>query len=250
MPRTVRTGECGAYGDPMSGRPRVVLVEDDTTVAAVVAQYLRADDYDVVVHTDGAAAAEALRTGLPDVLVVDRMLPGVSGDELCALVRARSDIPVLMLTARGSVEERIEGLETGADDYLTKPFAMRELQLRVRALLRRRLPSDSSAVFTTGPFRVDPVRRRVWSDGREVVLTAREYDLLVHFARRAGEAVTRDDLLREVWGWTFGDAATVTVHVRRLREKIEPDPRFPRYLRTVWGAGYRFVPEGDVRAVD
>lgn len=232
----------------MAAQPSVVVVEDDATVRTVVADYLRADGYDVVAYGDGTTALAALASDLPDVLVIDRMLPGVSGDELCIDVRRRSDVPVLMLTARGSVEDRIGGLERGADDYLTKPFAMRELQLRVRALLRRRVGAGGSSDFSVGPLRVDPVGRRVWNGADEVMLTAREYDLLLHLARHPDRVFTRDELLRAVWGWTFGDASTVTVHVRRLREKIELDPGSPVYLRTVWGAGYRFVPEGDGRA--
>ncbi|WP_314454525.1 response regulator transcription factor [uncultured Microbacterium sp.] len=229
----------------MAAQPSVVVVEDDATVRTVVAEYLRADGYDVVAYSDGSTALAALASDLPDVLVIDRMLPGVSGDELCIDVRRRSDVPVLMLTARGSVEDRIGGLERGADDYLTKPFAMRELQLRVRALLRRRVGAAGSSDFSVGPLRVDPAGRRVWNGADEVVLTAREYDLLLHLARHPERVFTRDELLQAVWGWTFGDASTVTVHVRRLREKIEVDPGSPVYLRTVWGAGYRFVPAGD-----
>jgi DNA-binding response OmpR family regulator len=232
----------------MSAHPRVVVVEDDPTVRAVVADYLRADGYDVVTYGDGTSARAALASALPDVLVVDRMLPGVSGDELCVDVRRRSDLPVLMLTARGSVEDRIGGLEQGADDYLAKPFAMRELQLRVGALLRRRVGTAGAGEFSVGPLRVDPVGRRVWTAAGEVTLTSREYDLLLHFARHPQRVFTRDELLRAVWGWTFGEATTVTVHVRRLREKIEPDPHSPVYLRTVWGAGYRFAPDGDAHA--
>lgn len=232
----------------MSAHPCVVVVEDDATVRTVVADYLRADGYDVVTYGDGPSALAALASALPDVLVVDRMLPGVSGDDLCSDVRRRSDVPVLMLTARGSVEDRIGGLERGADDYLTKPFAMRELQLRVRALLRRRVGAAGAGEFTVGPLRVDPVGRRVWTAAGEVTLTSREYDLLLHFARHPERVFTRDELLEAVWGWTFGEATTVTVHVRRLREKIEPDPHTPIHLRTVWGAGYRFVPGGDAHA--
>lgn len=232
----------------MSAHPSVVVVEDDATVRTVVADYLRADGYDVSTYGDGASAIAALASSLPDVLVVDRMLPGVSGDELCSDVRRRSDVPVLMLTARGSVEDRIGGLERGADDYLTKPFAMRELQLRVRALLRRRVGAAGAGEFTVGPLRVDPVGRRVWTAAGEVALTSREYDLLLHFARHPERVFTRDELLEAVWGWTFGEATTVTVHVRRLREKIELEPHAPIYLRTVWGAGYRFMPTGDAHA--
>ncbi|WP_225734864.1 response regulator transcription factor [Pseudoclavibacter endophyticus] len=229
------------------GGARVMVVEDDTTVRSVVGDYLRAAGLEVSLHADGTSARSALERALPDVLVVDRMLPGVSGDELCREVRARSDIPILMLTALGAVKDRIAGLEHGADDYLAKPFAMRELQLRVQALLRRRAVVVAAGAFTAGDFVVDPVRRvaTVAGSGRELALTSREYDLFLFFARNPGRVLTRDEILREVWNWRVGDGATITVHVRRLREKIEPDPRFPVYLRTEWGEGYRFTPRPD-----
>ncbi|WP_209306760.1 response regulator transcription factor [Microbacterium paludicola] len=232
----------------MDGAPRVMVVEDDHTVRTVIGEYLRSAGYAVELHGDGATAAAALGREIPDLVVLDRMLPGVSGDELCRQVRAASDAPVLMLTALGTVEDRIAGLEHGADDYLAKPFSMRELQLRVAALLRRRRAADPVAVISAGRFRIDPARRRAWVDGREVGMTTREYDLLLHLARHAGELIPRDALLREVWGWAGSDASTVTVHVRRLREKIEPDPAIPVYLRTEWGRGYRFTPDGDAGA--
>ncbi|WP_029149562.1 response regulator transcription factor [Microbacterium indicum] len=231
----------------MQSEPRVMVVEDDAAVRTVVGDYLGAAGLAVSLYGDGVSAREALRRELPDVLVVDRMLPGASGDEICREVRERSDLPILMLTALGGVENRIEGLEHGADDYLTKPFAMRELQLRVQALVRRRRAADPVAVLTAGRFRIDPAHRRAWADDREIALTTREYELLLHLARHADELLTRDDLLRSVWGWAAGDGSTVTVHVRRLREKIEPDPRDPVYLRTVWGEGYRFTPSGSAR---
>lgn len=229
----------------MDSAPRVMVVEDDPTVRAVVGDYLRDAGLTVSLHGDGLSARAAIADGVPDLLVVDRMLPGISGDELCREVRAGSDVPILMLTALGGVDQRIEGLEFGADDYLSKPFAMRELLLRVRALLRRRQAADPVSVFQAGRFRVEPAHRRAWVDGREIALTTREYELLLHLARHPDRVLTRDDLLRAVWGWNVGDSSTVTVHVRRLREKIERDPRFPEYLRTEWGRGYRFTPEGD-----
>ena len=222
-----------------------MVVEDDDTVRTVIGEYLRASGCAVELHGDGASARAALTSAIPDLVILDRMLPGVSGDELCRQVRAASDAPVLMLTALGGVEERIAGLEHGADDYLAKPFSMRELQLRVAALLRRRRAIDPVAVVTVGDFRIDPARRRAWVAGREIAMTTREYELLLHLARHAGRPLTREALLREVWGWAGPDASTVTVHVRRLREKIEPDPAAPVYLRTEWGRGYRFTPEGD-----
>ncbi|MBL3686252.1 DNA-binding response regulator [Leucobacter zeae] len=222
-----------------------MVVEDDPAVRAAVAVSLSRLGFDVEAHDNGVSAARALAERTPDVLIVDRMLPGRSGDELCREVRSAGGTPILMLTALAEVEDRIEGLELGADDYLAKPFSLRELALRVRALLRRsRAAAAAADLLTVGRFSCDAAHRRVWVDGRETVLTGREYELLHYFMRHPGETVSRDALLEDAWGWSIGDAATVTVHVRRLREKVEPDPGDPRYLRTVWGAGYRFTPDG------
>jgi DNA-binding response OmpR family regulator len=223
----------------MQAGVRVMIVEDDATVRTVVADYLRAAGCEVSQHADGASALDAVAAGMPDLLIVDRMLPNLDGDELSRRVRAFSSVPIIMLTALDGVEERIRGLESGADDYLTKPFSLRELQLRVNAQLRRSHTSAAPLTFTAGRFRVDPAHRRVWADGREIVLTAREYELFLYLVQNPDRVVSRDEILREVWQWGFGDASTVTVHVRRLREKIEPDPRIPCFLRTEWGAGYR-----------
>lgn len=217
-----------------------MLIEDDPTVRSVVGEYLRVKGFDVQEHSDGARACMAARDELPDLMIVDRMLPGLSGDEVCRDIRTYSDVPIIMLTALSSIDERIEGLEQGADDYLGKPFSLRELHLRVQALLRRRTAVSSQAVIAVDSFRVDLTRRRVWEKGREITLTTREFELFVYLLRNVGRVISREELLREVWGWGFGDASTVTVHVRRLREKIEQDPRFPSHLVTVWGAGYQF----------
>lgn len=221
----------------------VMLVEDDATVRMVVADHLRAAGHDVEQHADGSVALAAARERTPDLLIVDRMLPGLDGDRLCREVRAFSGVPIIMLTALDGVEQRITGLEHGADDYLTKPFSLRELQLRVQAQLRRSTARTAPLQFTAGDFRVDPEHRRAWVRGREAALTSREYELLLFFVRSEGRVASRDEILRGVWQWGFGDASTVTVHVRRLREKIEPDPRSPRYLHTEWGVGYRFTTE-------
>lgn len=222
-----------------------MLVEDDHTLRTVVGDYLRAGGFRVAQFPDGLSARGALRTELPDVLVVDRMLPGVSGDELCREARAASErLPIIMLTALDTVGDRIDGLELGADDYVAKPFALRELQLRISAMLRR-ATSSAPEPYSVGGFRVDPARRRVWHGTREIALTAREYELFLYLSQHPDRALSRDEILREVWGWSFGDASTVTVHVRRLREKIECDPRDPHFLLTEWGAGYRFTTAGE-----
>ncbi|WP_238396188.1 response regulator transcription factor [Mycolicibacterium sp. CBMA 234] len=223
----------------------VMLVEDDRRVRTAVAAFLRAKGFRVAEYDDGETARRAVLDAMPDVLVLDRMLPGLSGDDLLRDIRTRSDVPVIMLTALGASGHRIDGLELGADDYLAKPFALRELQLRIAKLLRHRASRQSPlAPFTVGRFRIDPSLRRITCDGADVVLSGREYELLLFLLKNPDRVVSRDEMLREVWGWNSGDASTVTVHVRRLREKIEPNPREPEYLRTEWGAGYRFTPSG------
>ncbi len=222
-----------------------MVVEDDAAVRTVVADHLRAAGCDVAQHADGAAAWDAIARQMPELLILDRMVPGIDGDELCRRIRAVSNVPIIMLTAMDGFDRRIEGLEFGADDYLTKPFSLRELHLRVNAQLRRTTATAAPLAFTAGGFRVDPAHRRVWVDGNEIPLTTREYELMLFLVRNAGRVVSREEILREVWQWAFGDASTVTVHVRRLREKIEPDPRSPRYLHTEWGAGYRFTTQGE-----
>jgi DNA-binding response OmpR family regulator len=222
----------------------VMIVEDDAAVRTAVGDYLRAAGYSVTAVADGGLARDKLAVQTPDVLVLDRMLPLVGGDVLCAEIRKNAPhVMVIMLTALDSVAQRISGLEHGADDYLVKPFSMRELQLRIETLLRRGQKSPL-VPMEIGPFRIDPARRIAFLNNTTIPLTTREYELLLFFTHHPDEVFTRDDILREVWGWTFGEASTVTVHVRRLREKIEPEPRYPRYLLTEWGAGYRFTVGG------
>ncbi|AWZ08162.1 MULTISPECIES: response regulator transcription factor [unclassified Streptomyces] len=225
---------------------RVLVVDDDPTVSEVVAGYLERAGFTVHRAADGPAALEAAARHRPDLVVLDLMLPGMDGLEVCRRLRAQGDgrrpVAVVMLTARGDEDDRILGLEVGADDYMTKPFSPRELVLRVRSVLRRSAaaaPADEPLLVAAG-LTVDPAARRVTRDGVELALTLREFDLLVHFLRHAGQVCDRERLMREVWGWDFGDLSTVTVHVRRLRAKIERDPADPQLIRTVWGAGYRF----------
>lgn len=232
--------------DPMQEPAEVVVVEDDPTVREAVGAYLRAHGYAVSSFGDGVSARTALRGSIPDVVIVDRMLPGISGDELCRDLRSFSDVPIMLLTALGQVEDRIEGFEFGVDDYLAKPFSLRELLMRVGALVRRSQVTQAAVgEVRAGVFAIDPLRRRVWVRGEEIDLTGREYDLLRFLVRNEGRPLGREEILREAWGWSFGEASTVTVHVRRLREKIEADPRDPVHLRTEWGVGYRFSAEGD-----
>ncbi|GBP98932.1 DNA-binding response regulator [Streptomyces spongiicola] len=210
----------------------------------MVTGYLERAGYAVVRAADGPGALEAAGEHWPDLVVLDLMLPGMDGLEVCRRLRGRGPVPVVMLTARGDEDDRILGLETGADDYVTKPFSPRELVLRVESVLRRgRAAADGSAggpVLSCAGITVDPSARRVVKNGAEVGLTLREFDLLLHLMRHRGLAIGRERLMREVWGWDFGDLSTVTVHVRRLRGKIEDDPARPRLIHTVWGVGYRF----------
>ena len=220
---------------------RVLLVEDDLAVAEVATSYLRAAGLLVSHVGDGFAALASIGEGVPDVIVLDRMLPGVDGVEICRRVRESITVPIIMLTALGAEEARIEGFEAGADDYLIKPFSPRELVLRVQALLRRTVdPLVARSAVTIAPFRLDPSARSAFKDDTELSLTGREFDLLEFFMNHPGTAFGRAELLSAVWGWTVGDLSTVTVHVRRLREKIESDMAEPRYVKTVWGVGYRF----------
>nr|MBA2699213.1 response regulator transcription factor [Nocardioidaceae bacterium] len=178
----------------------------------------------------------------PDLVVLDVMLPGVDGLEVCRRLRAQSDLPVIMLTALGTAADRVVGLELGADDYLTKPFSPRELVLRVGSVLRRVGEGENpdTRVWTDGDLVVDGPSRQATMGGRPLALTVREFDLLRFFVSHPATAFTRVELLEKVWGWSFGDQSTVTVHVRRLREKVEPDPTTPSRLVTVWGVGYRW----------
>ncbi len=220
----------------------LLVVDDDVTVREVVVSYLRAAGHEVAEADDGAAALAAVRSAAPDLVVLDLMLPGIGGLEVCRRLRETSDVPVVMLTALGEEQDRVLGLEIGADDYVTKPFSPRELVLRVESILRRAAdPSvDLPELLADGDLVVDHNRRAATLAGRPLALTAREYDLVRFFLAHPDKAWPREDLLREVWGWTVGDQSTVTVHVRRLREKVEADPTNPSRLVTVWGVGYRW----------
>jgi DNA-binding response OmpR family regulator len=249
---------------------RVLVVDDDPVVAEVVTRYLERDGLRVEVCSDGPSALAAAARETPDLVVLDLMLPGIDGMEVCRRLRAPGPVPVVMLTALGEEEERVLGLQLGADDYVTKPFSPRELSLRVRSVLRRTagvvalpagagppgLPGPAGApraltssdqppdVLIAGDLVVDVDAHEVRRGGEPVPLTAREFELLVCLLRSPRRAFGRAELMRKVWGWSYGDQSTVTVHIRRLREKIEIDPSAPRLLVTVWGVGYRYEPPG------
>ncbi|GAA2477655.1 response regulator transcription factor [Terrabacter carboxydivorans] len=223
--------------------PTVLVVDDDPTLREVVAGYLSRAGLDVVEAQDGLTALVLARDRSPDLVVLDLTLPGLDGLEVFRRLRSeRGDLPVVMLTARGEESDRVLGLELGADDYVTKPFSSRELVLRIQSILRRAAPitAPGSPTFVDADLTVDTRRHQAWMGGRPLALTSREFDLLAHLMAHPGTAFSRRELMQQVWGWEYGDESTVTVHVRRLREKVETDPARPVRLQTVWGVGYRW----------
>ena len=224
----------------------MLVVDDDPTVAEVVVGYLRRAGMQPRHVADGHSALSTAAEWLPELVILDLMLPGLDGLETCRRLRTLGPVPVIMLTALGEESDRVLGLEVGADDYVTKPFSPRELVLRVQSVLRRASSPNSTHAgpapepLRSGAIEVDTAGRRARKGDRELALTVREFDLLAFLAARPGRVFTRAELMRLVWGWSYGDQSTVTVHVRRLREKIEDDPAHPRLLVTVWGVGYRW----------
>jgi DNA-binding response OmpR family regulator len=223
---------------------RLLIVEDDPTVAEVLTRFLRRDGYEVEVATDGISGLERASSGAHDLVVLDLMLPGLAGLEVCRRLRERAAVPVIMLTALGQEADRIAGLNMGADDYLAKPFSARELTARIRAVLRRAngLLPPVAGILQAGDVEVDTATREARVAGQIVSLTVKEFDLLAYLVRYPRQAFRREELLEAVWGFSHGDLSTVTVHVRRLRAKVEVDPSDPRRVCTVWGVGYRFEP--------
>jgi DNA-binding response OmpR family regulator len=221
----------------------VLVVDDEPIVREVVVRYLQREGYRTLEAADGERARELLERDAPSLVVLDVMLPGTDDLALCRWIRSRSDLPVIMLTARGEEADRIVGLELGADDYVTKPFSPRELAARVRTVLRRaRTPEPPRAALTYGELVIDAASRDVTKAGEPLRLTAKEFDLLWFLASHPRKVFSRGQLMDRVWGYEAAlDTGTVTVHMRRLREKIEDDPSRPRFLETVWGVGYRFV---------
>jgi two-component system response regulator ResD len=257
------------------GNPaRVLVVDDDPMVSEVVVSYLRRAGFEAEQASDGAHAVALAHANRPDLVVLDLMLPGLDGLEVCRQLRELGEVPVIMLTALGAEHDRVLGFEVGADDYVTKPFSPRELVLRVQSVLRRTgrgqgtdpaaaqpaadpaagtaadpaadpaAGTAGSRLYRSGSIELDVVAHRATKAGRPLALTGREFDLLAFFLAHPGQAFSRAELMERVWGWSFGDPSTVTVHIRRLREKIEPDPANPTSLVTVWGVGYRFDGEG------
>ena len=223
----------------------MLVVEDDQVVRESLAAHLTRGGHDVVAVGDGPGALTAFASGPLDIVLLDVMLPGMGGLEVCRRLRTlRPDLPLIMVTARGQEHERVQGLQHAADDYVTMPFSLRELDLRIRSVLRRSTPPPEAVVteLVDGDLTVDRVARTATRAGMPLRLTARELDLLDWLIAHPGQVCSRGDLIRGVWGWQAGDDSTVTVHVRRLREKVEQDPSSPQRLVTVFGKGYRWVP--------
>ena len=223
---------------------RILVVDDERVVTEVVERYLLQEDFEVCLAADGHQALESARNWHPDLVVLDLMLPGMDGLEVCRNIRKESSMPIIMLTAKGDETDRIVGLELGADDYVVKPFSPRELVARIKTVLRRSQSGPSPAMGGVLRFEgctIDPGSRSVLNDSGPVQLTGKEFDLLFFLASNPGQVFTREQLMDQVWDFTYaGDISTVTVHIRRLRKKLEADPVKPRYIKTVWGVGYKF----------
>jgi two-component system, OmpR family, response regulator ResD len=222
----------------------VLVVDDEPIVREVVVRYLEREGYRTLEAGDGDSARAAIETAGADLVVLDVMLPGTDGLELCRWIRSRSDLPVIMLTARGEEADRIVGLELGADDYVTKPFSPRELAARVRSVLRRTRPAGVACErLDFGDISLELETREARKSGRDLTLTMKEFDLLWFMASNPRRVFSREQLMTSVWGYAAAlDSGTVTVHVRRLREKVEDEPSKPRHIQTVWGVGYRLAP--------
>jgi two-component system, OmpR family, response regulator RegX3 len=224
---------------------RILIVEDEPALAESVQYSLTREGFDVVVAPDGEEALDRFRTGSPDLVILDLMLPRLSGLDVCRIVRAESSVPIVILTAKDGEADKVAGLELGADDYVTKPFSMRELVSRVRALLRRAgmaAQPEPVEVLRGGPVELDVGTHEARVDGEVMSLPPKEFELLEAFLRRKGRLLTRDFLIEEVWGADYyGDTRTLDVHVKRLRQKVEENPHEPAHLLTVRGLGYRFV---------
>lgn len=223
---------------------QVLIVDDEAGIARLVSMYLEREGFSTITAKTGAEALDMVVSRQPSLVVLDIMLPDIDGWEVCREIRRSSDVPIIMLTAREGDEDKIVGLELGADDYVTKPFVPRELVARVKAILRRTnaVPSSetSQALIDFGTLSIDMDKREVRLDGEVISLRAKEYELLVELARRPGVVFSRERLLQDVWGYDFfGDSGTIDVHVRRLRAKLNDDSQNPRFIETVWGVGYR-----------
>jgi DNA-binding response OmpR family regulator len=233
-------------GGETVGGGRILIVDDEAIVSEVVERYLKREGYSTRVAADGEVALRLAHEEMPDLVILDLMLPKIDGLEVCRRLRAEGNVPIIMLTAKGEETDRVVGLTLGADDYLVKPFSPRELVARVQAVLRRVQSPPAASPEGEGTMRfpgltINLRTRLVEVRGRAIELTPKEFDLLTFLARSPGQVFSRDQLLDKVWDYRHvGDASTVTVHMRRLREKVEENPIRPSYLKTVWGVGYKF----------
>jgi DNA-binding response OmpR family regulator len=221
----------------------ILVADDEPTLVATLKYNLERESYGVITAADGESALAAARAHRPDLILLDLMMPGLNGLEVCRIIRRETHVPILILTARGAETDKVAGLEIGADDYVTKPFSVRELMARVRALLRRSesAPAPEASIVSSGDLTIDVRKRTVSRDGVGLALKPKEFELLSFFARNPGKAFTRDQLLNQIWGYDFaGDTRTVDVHVRWLRQKIEDEPERPTRVITIRGVGYRF----------
>lgn len=221
---------------------RILVVEDEDSFSDALSFMLRREGFVVTVAPTGLEAIEQFTREPADLVLLDLMLPGMSGTDVCRTIRARSRVPIIMVTAKDAEIDKVLGLELGADDYVTKPFSTRELVARIRAVLRRNTDDfDDDHVVEAGPVRIDPERHLVWVGGQQVSLPLKEFDLLEYLVRHAGRVLTRGQLIDRIWGSDYvGDTKTLDVHVKRLRSKVEPDPGHPVHLLTVRGLGYKF----------
>ena len=243
-PRPNDAGGAPGDGGASAARPLVLLIEDDTTLVSSLSYYLDKNGFSVTSAGDGLGGLNVARSLRPDIIVLDLLLPKMDGLEVCRRVRHESDVPILILSAKADETDRVAGLEVGADDYMSKPFGMRELTARLRSLLRRAGPKSAAASSVTrfGSIELDARGRSLRKEGREIPLKAREFDLLVFLVANSGQVFTRQQLVEKIWGYEFfGGSRTVDVHVRWVREKIEDDPSRPRHLLTVRGTGYKLV---------
>ena len=221
---------------------KILVVDDEPTLVATLKYNLERENYQVITASDGESALTAARASRPDVIVLDLMMPGLDGLEVCRILRREISTPILMLTARGTEVDKVVGLELGADDYVTKPFGLRELLARIRAVLRRPGPRQKFEEFAFGDVRIRLRGRQAFRAGKEVRLTRKEFDLLRYLVEHRDETITRDRLLDEVWGYEqFPTTRTVDTHILRLRQKFEDDPERPAFILTVHGQGYRFA---------
>ena len=224
----------------------ILIVEDEAKVAQIIRAYLEKEGYKIRIITDGAKVIDEIKNNPPDLIILDRMLPNISGDLLCTQIRQQNEIPILMLSALTTEEERIFGLQIGADDYMIKPFSPKELVTRVMALLRRSKKKERPAplVLDNGRLLIDPLKYEVYRDGTKLSLTPTEFQLLLILAIHAGQVFRRESLLEKLQGTSYeGYERTIDAHIKNLRQKLEPYPAKPRYIKTIFGVGYKFSPE-------